>query len=86
MKLEVMFTMMCRGVAYKTYDYMSDVKVTESRLNKCFDMWAPHVAPGHLGHLHDVMFVIQNYKNNICILISECLHTNSGNQNASQCK
>ena len=44
-----MFTIICRCVAYKTRDSMSNVKVTESkRQYKCFDIWAQHVAPGHL--------------------------------------
>ena len=47
--VNIITLIVCRCVVYKTRNFMSNVKVTESkRLYKGFDIWARHVAPGHL--------------------------------------
>ena len=50
--VNIITIIICRCVPYKTHNSMSNVKVTESRrLYKCFDIWARHVAPGHLVYV-----------------------------------
>ena len=47
--VNIITIIICRCVPYKTCNSLLKVMVTESRgLYKCFDIWALHVAPGHL--------------------------------------